>query len=113
MRMGDLVVDKRREVFVVDDFLAVGEVLEADKSLLKRVVAELVAELLQLFLKSMAAGMLAHDERCLADADALRSHDLVSPGILQHAVLVDTAFMRKSVSPDDRLVILHREGADR
>ncbi len=56
--------------------------------------------------------MFAHDERSLADADALWRHDLIGLRILQYAVLMDAALMRKGVPPDDRLVVLHREGAD-
>ena len=53
--------------------------------------------------------MLAHDQRGLRDADALRRHDLVGLRVLQHAVLVDAALMREGVPADDRLVVLHRE----
>ena len=42
-----------------------------------------------------------------AQADALGRHDLVGGGILQHAVLVDAAFMGEGVAADDRLVGLH------
>ena len=48
MRGGDLLVDQRLDVLVVDVLLAVGERLEAVEGVLDRVVAELVAELLQL-----------------------------------------------------------------
>ena len=42
MRMGDLIVDKRCQVFVVDDLLAVGEILETGESVLEGVFAKLV-----------------------------------------------------------------------
>ena len=45
---GDLLVDQRLDVLVVDVLLAVGERLEAHEGVLERVVAELVAQLLQL-----------------------------------------------------------------
>ena len=48
VRGGDLLVDQRLDVLVVDVLLAVGERLEADEGVLEGVVAELVAELLQL-----------------------------------------------------------------
>ena len=48
VRGGDLLVDQRLDVLVVDVLLAVGERLEAVEGVLDRVVAELVAELLQL-----------------------------------------------------------------
>ena len=38
-----------------------------------------------------------------------RPHDLVGRGVLQHAVLMDAAFMRERIPADDRLVVLHRE----
>ena len=77
VRGGDLLVDQRLDVLVVDVLLAVGERLEAVEGVLDRVVAELVAELLQLRLEGGAAGMLAHDERGLRHADRFRRHDLV------------------------------------
>ena len=48
VRRGDLLVDQRLDVLVVDVLLAVGELLEADEGVLELVVAELVAQLLQL-----------------------------------------------------------------
>ena len=44
----DLLVDQRLDVLVVDVLLAVGERLEAVERILEGVVAQLVAELLQL-----------------------------------------------------------------
>ena len=83
------------------------------EGVVQRVLAQLVAQPLELFAEGVAAGMLAHDERGLGHADALGGHDLVGLGILQHAVLVDAALMRERIAADDRLVVLHREGSDR
>src|SRR5579872_2662198 len=69
MRMDDLIVDERDQILVVDDLLAVGEILETGEGVFERVLAELIAELLQFFSEGMAARMLAHDERSLGDAD--------------------------------------------
>ncbi|KAF0129964.1 MAG: Uncharacterized protein FD148_1652 [Methylocystaceae bacterium] len=113
MSVDDLVVDQRDQIFVVNEFLAVGQILEAIERVQQRVLAEVIAELLQLFTKRVAARMLAHDERGLGDPDALRRHDLIGVRILEHAVLMDSALMRESVPPDDRLVVLHRKGRDR
>ena len=57
----------------------------------------------------MAARMFAHDQRCLLHADTFGRHDLVGLRILQHAVLMDAALMRKSIPANNGLVILHRE----
>ena len=61
----------------------------------------------------MAARMLAHHQRGLADADARRRHDLVGLRIFQHAVLMDAALMREGVAADDRLIVLHRRRTHR
>ncbi len=106
----DVLVDERLDVLVVDDLLAVGEILEAQERVLELVVGELVAELGELGAEGVAARMLAHHQRSLRDADAFGRHDLVGERVLEHAVLVDAALMREGVAPDDRLVVLHREG---
>ena len=75
----------------------------------KRVLAQLVAHLLQLGAEGVAAGVLAHHQRGLGHAHRLRRHDLVGLRVLEHAVLVDAALVREGVPADDRLVVLHRE----
>src|SRR5580698_5326254 len=57
----------------------------------------------------MAAGMLAEHERGLLQPDHFGPHDFVSGSVLQHAVLVDTTLVGKRITPDDRLVVLHRK----
>ena len=44
--------------------------------------------------------------------DILGAHDLVGLDILQHAVLVDAAFMAEGVLADDGLVVLDRKAGD-
>ncbi len=44
MRMDDLVIDERDQIFVIDRLLAIGEILEAGEGILKRIVAEFVAQ---------------------------------------------------------------------
>ena len=60
----------------------------------------------------MAARQLAQHQRGGVHADILGPHDLVGLDVLQHAVLVDAAFMREGVLADDGLVVLHREAGD-
>ena len=108
----DLVVDQRDDVLVEDVLLAVGEILEAAERVVDGVVAELEAQLLELHLEGVPAGMLAHDQRRLAEADRFGGHDLVGAGVLEHAVLMDAALMREGVGADDRLVGLHDEAGD-
>ena len=105
----DLVIDQGDDIGVIDMLLAVGQILEAYERFLEGIVAQLVAQFLQLVLEGGAAGMLAHDQGRFLDADAGRGHDFVGLGILQHAVLVDAAFMREGILANDRLVVLHRE----
>ena len=75
VRGGDLLVDQRLDVLVVDVLLAVGQRLEAHEGVLQLVVAELVAQLLQLVAEGVAAGMLAH-------APARSSSRRRSPGVM-------------------------------
>ena len=109
MRIGDFLIDQRLDVLVVDVLLAVGERLHPHESVFQLVGAELVAHLLQLVHEGVTAGMLAEHQRGLLQADHFRLHDLVGRSVLQHAVLMDAAFMRERVAADDRLVVLHRE----
>ena len=113
LRGGDLLVDQRLDVLVVDVLLAVGQLLEAVEGVLERVLAQLVAQLLQLRAEGVAARVLAHHQRGLGHADRLRRHDLVGLGVLEHAVLVDAALVREGVPADDGLVVLHRERGGR
>ena len=103
----DAVIDKGFDILVIDVLLAVGERLEAVEGVFHRVVAEIVAEFLQLRFEGGAARVLAHHKRRLTDADRLRRHDLVGLGVLQHAILMDAALVREGIPADDRLVVLH------
>ena len=71
-----------------------------------------VSPAFQLLAERVAAGMLAHDQGRLGDADIFRLHDLVGFRVLQHAILVDAAFMRERILADDGLVVLYREARD-
>ena len=108
-----LIVHEGGDVVVVDNLLAVGEVLEAAESVVKLVIPDLaVAERPQLVAEGGAAGVLAHDEVRLVPADAFRRHDLVGGRVLEDTILVDAALVREGVAPDDRLVGLHVEARD-
>ena len=109
MRVRDLLIDQRFDVLVVDLLLLVGQRLEAHEGIFELVAGELIAQLFQLVHESVAAGVLAHDQRGLFHADVFRRHDLVGLRILEHAVLMDAALMRERIPSDDRLVVLHRE----
>ena len=52
--------------------------------------------------------MLAQHQLVRRDADVLGLHDLVGELVLQHAVLMDSGFVRERVVADDRLVGRHR-----
>ena len=108
----DALVDQGHDVLVEDLLLLVGQGLEADEGIVERIVADVVAQLLQLLLEGMPAGMLAHDEVGAEEADILGPHDLVGLGVLEHAVLVDAALMGEGVRTHDRLVGLDLEAGD-
>jgi hypothetical protein len=87
--------------------------LKRTKASAKRVVAEVVAHLVQLLAEGVAARMLAQHQVRFGQADILGPHDLVGAGVLEHPVLMDAALMREGVLADDGLVELHREAGDR
>ena len=105
----DLVIDQGHEILVEDLLLLVGQGLEADEGIVERVLAQIVAQLLQLLLEGVAARMLAHDEVGAEQAHVLGPHDLVGLRVLEHAVLVDAALVGERVHADDRLVRLDLE----
>ena len=106
------VVDQRDDVFVEDMLLLVGQILEALERFFERGVVEIVAERFQLVLEGVAAGKLAQHQRGVLHADIFGAHDLIGLDILQHAVLMDAAFMREGVLADDGLVVLHGKAGD-
>src|SRR3546814_10010998 len=65
-------------IFVIDVLLCIGERLEAVERILKLVVAQLVAQFLQLLAECGAAGMLAHHQVRRGEPDALRSEEHTS-----------------------------------
>jgi hypothetical protein len=109
----DLIVDQGDDVLVEDFLLAVGQVLEPAEGVGDGVVAQLVAQLLQLFAERVTARQLAQDDLRRGQADRLRGHDLVGRRVLQQAVLVDARFVGEGVGADDRLVGLHDEAGHR
>ena len=108
-----LVVDQGDDVFVEDLLLFVRQVLEALERIAHGVVAQIVAQLLQLLLERMAARVLAQHQLRRRQPHRLRGHDLVGAGVLQHAVLMDAGLVGEGVGADDGLVGLHGEPGDR
>ena len=53
--------------------------------------------------------MLAHDQAGRGLTNRFRGHDFISLAVLQHAVLVNAAFMRKGILADNRLIVLNRK----
>src|SRR3954470_5314718 len=103
-----LVRDQGLEIERRDLLLLVRHVLEALERRVQRRALDLVAELLERLAQRMPAGVFAEHDRVRLEADRGGVHDLVGRPLLQHAVLVDAGLVRERVSPDDRLVGLHR-----
>ena len=95
------------EILVEHLFFAVGEILEPDKDILELVIAQLVAQIIELGPQRGAARVFAQGQRAFGKADIGRAHNLERFGVFEHAVLVDAAFVGEGVFADDRLVILH------
>jgi len=90
------------------------EVLEADKGVLEGILADIaIAQLFELVAERRPARVLAEHEVGLLPAHALRRHDLVGLGVLEHAILMDAGLVSEGVGANDGLVRLHREACDR
>ena len=108
-----LILHQRDQVVVIDFLLAVRQRLEPHKHVGQLVVGQLIAQLTQLGPQRGPAGVFAHHKVRLRQAHVLRAHNLKRFRVLEHPVLVDTAFVRKGVLADDRFVELHREPRNR
>ena len=103
------IADQSLDILVIDMFLTVGQILHAIKRFLKRILAQFIAQLAQLIAKRRTPRMFTHNQRRLRNTNGSRRHNLVGLLVFQHPVLVNTAFMRKRIPADNRLVILHGE----
>ena len=56
--------------------------------------------------------MLPQHQPAVRHTDGLWHHDLVSQGVLQHAILVDTRLVRKRIAAYDCLIGLNRNAGD-
>ena len=93
--------------------LLVSQILEPLERLVQRILTQLIAQGFQLLAEAGAPCMLAHDQIGATLPHRLRAHDLIGATVLQHAVLMDTAFMGKGVLADDGLIELYRKAGDR
>ena len=83
---------------------AVSQFRKAVIDLVKLRARKRVAKLFKAVGQRAAAGVLAEYQVGVAGAYRRRRHNLVGQRIGQHAVLVNTRFMRKSIGSDHRLV---------
>ena len=110
---GNFIINQGDDILVEHFLLDVGKILEALEKFIQGIVAQFVAKFLNLLGKGMAAGMLAQHQCRFGQTNRFRGHDLVGLGVLQHAVLMDAAFMCKGIRPDNRLVGLYIEAGNR
>ena len=104
---GAAVLHQGDQVVVVDFLLGIGQRLEPHEDIRQLVVGQFEPQVPQLGPQGGAARMLAHHQIGFGQADIGGAHDLERFGVLQHAVLMDAAFMREGVLADDGLVELH------
>ena len=70
------------------------------------------AELFEAMAEGGAAGVLAQDEMCMGDSDQRGSHDLVAERVGEHAVLMNSRLVSKSIGAHHCLVRRGLEGDD-
>ena len=102
-------IDQRNQIFVIDLFLAIGQFLEAHEHIVKLIIGQIIAQIMQFRAQSGTARMFAHHDIGFRQTHIRRAHDLEGFGVLEHAILMDARFMGKGVLADDRLVELHRK----
>src|SRR5262245_7863167 len=101
------------EIAIADDLLPIRNRHDVPVDRFDFVTFELEADLFAPSLDRMPSRMFAEHERRLRDSDFFGPHDFVGAAILQHAVLVNSGFVREGVPPHDRLVRLHRFAGER
>src|SRR5437867_10757899 len=85
----------------------VGDFEELDIRFFELLSSERVSQLAISRLERMPAGVFAQDNHAPGHADVIGRHDLISYGVLEHAVLMDSRLVRKCILANDRLIDLH------
>ncbi len=109
----NFVLDKRDQIILEYFLLLVGEIFEPCKSFLQSVIAQLKPQLGQLGFKRMSARMLAQHQFAFGQAHGFRRHDFIGVGVLEHTILMDSAFMREGVRADNGFIRLHVKTCNR
>ena len=110
---GFLIADEGQKVVLEHLFLPVCQSLEPYEDVLQLVVGQFITQFLEFRPQSRTPRVLAHDDVGFLQADVLGPHDLERLGVLEHAVLMDAAFVSEGVLAHDGLVVLHRKARDR
>ncbi len=102
-----LIAHQCRQIRGGDTFLFVCQHQEPLVRCLHLLIVKPDAEIVQTVPESSAARMLAEHQLGALPTNVLRVHDLVGRAVFQHAILVDTGFMREGVFAHDRFIDLH------
>ena len=105
--------DQRKDVIVKNLFLAVCQILEPYEDVFELIVAHIHAKVFQLGAQSGAARMLAQRQGGACNTHIFGAHDFERFCVLEHSVLMNTAFMRKGIFADNGFVELHRKARHR
>src|ERR1035438_5712898 len=101
------VLNQFEQMDVLDLLDAVGQHHKPAIDLVEFAPLKLVPQLFATQSQRVAAGVLAQHQPRIRYAHRLRGHDFIGQWVLQHAVLVNSRFMRKCIASGDGFVRLH------
>jgi len=103
---------QRLDVAVEQLLLLVGERLELLEHAVELGLIELEAEGLDALAEGVPAAVLAEHQVAAGETHVLRAQNLISAGVLEHAVLMDARLVREGVLAHHRLVARDRHAGD-
>mmetsp|Transcript_47849 Transcript_47849/g.80367 ORF Transcript_47849/g.80367 Transcript_47849/m.80367 type:complete len:363 (-) Transcript_47849:533-1621(-) len=109
LRLINLIIEHASQVVVSDRLLDIRQLLESRKDSSHLVTWNVVVtQLAQAVRESIHTRVLTQHQGAGPKPYCVWAHNLVRLTVLQHAILMDTCFMCKSVGPNNRLVWLNR-----
>ena len=97
------------KILIENLFFNICQPFEFLKNLIQLNIIQLKTKFLDPVRKCMTTRMFAQHQIAGFDPHRLRSHDFVGQGIFQHSVLVDSSFVCKGISTNNRLIRLNTD----